>query len=177
MFIDLATGDLRLQSNSPCINAGDNAYAPASLDLDDNPRIVGGTVDIGAYEVQSPASTISYAWLLQHGLSTDGSADYSDGDGDFFSNYHEWRAGTDPAHALSRLRLLSPVPLGFDLAVTWESVPGRRYALERSANFDVTPRSLPLAIGIPAQPGTNATTFVDTNAAGPGAWFYRVRVE
>jgi len=42
--------NLRLQPSSPCINAGRNAYVTSSTDLDGNPRIVGGTVDLGAYE-------------------------------------------------------------------------------------------------------------------------------
>ena len=42
--------NLRLQPSSPCINAGLNDYVTSSTDLDGNPRIVGGTVDLGAYE-------------------------------------------------------------------------------------------------------------------------------
>src|SRR5205085_10072394 len=102
--------NLRLQSNSPCINAGLNALAAAGPDLDGNPRTVGGTVDIGAYEFQSPSSIISYAWLQQYGLPTDGSSDFTDADGDGVNNYHEWLAGTNPTNALSSPARLTITP-------------------------------------------------------------------
>ncbi len=50
LFIDWPGGNFRLQSNSPCINAGNNSYVAGSTDLDGNPRIINGTVDMGAYE-------------------------------------------------------------------------------------------------------------------------------
>ena len=87
-FVEDAGGNLRLRSDSPCINAGLNAYAPGPTDLDGNPRIVRGTVDIGAYEFQGPGSMISYAWLQHYGLPTDGSADATDPDAD---GHNTWR--------------------------------------------------------------------------------------
>src|SRR5262245_56711953 len=174
LFVDAAAGNLRLQSNSPCINAGRNASAPAGLDLDGNLRIAGGTVDIGAYEFQSPQSTLSYAWLQQYGLPTDGSADFADPDGDGHNNWQEWRAWTDPTNSASALRLLSPLSRTNGLLVPWRSVIGQNYFLSRSTNLSAPSSFVLLATNIMGQLST--TTFTDTNAAGPGPFFYRVEV-
>jgi hypothetical protein len=174
LFVDYASGNLRLQSNSPCINAGRNAYAPGSVDLDGNLRISSGTVDIGAYEFQGPGSVISYAWLQQYGLPTDGSADFSDPDCDGHSTWQEWRCQTDPTNAASALCLLSVSTGGTDLTITWQSVPGVSYFLERSTNLVTTPAFSLLATDLPGQAAT--TSFTDTNAASLSPLFYRVGV-
>ena len=61
LFTNAPNGDLRLRSHSPAINAGSNLHtAGIDDDLDGNDRIIGGTVDIGAYEFQgaNPTSTV-----------------------------------------------------------------------------------------------------------------------
>jgi hypothetical protein len=173
LFVNLAGGDLRMQSNSPCVNAGNDSYAPAGPDLDGNLRIAGGTVDIGAYEFQNPTSLISYAWLQQYGLPIDGSADFGDPDHDGMNNWQEWRAGTNPTNSLSALRIISALPTGTNVTISWQSVAGVNYLLERSTNL-VGPASvfMPVATGIPGQDST--TCYVDTNAVEQGPVFYRV---
>jgi hypothetical protein len=175
LFVDQAGGNLRLQSNSPCIDAGNNASAAGSTDLDGHPRIQDGVGDIGAYEFQAGVSGVFIGWLQQYGLPTDGSADYSDSDNDRLNNWQEWIAGTVPTDASSALRLLNPSNDVSGIVVTWQSVTNRTYFLERTTNLAAaTPFSL-LTSNLVGQAGT--TSYTDTNAVGPGPFFYRVGVQ
>ena len=58
-FVNAAAGDFHLRATSPCINAGTNAHAVGDTDFDGNPRIHGGTVDMGAYEYVDTAPMIT----------------------------------------------------------------------------------------------------------------------
>jgi hypothetical protein len=53
-FVDAAGSNYRLSANSPCIDAGNNEdWMADAVDLDGKPRIINGTVDMGAYEYGS----------------------------------------------------------------------------------------------------------------------------
>jgi hypothetical protein len=175
LFANPVAGDYHLQTNSPCINAGNNSFAPTALDLDGNPRISGGTVDVGAYEFQNPASVISYVWLQQYGFPTDGTADYADTDQDGMNNWQEWVAGTVPTNNASVLKMLAPVstnnPSG--LRVSWQSVNTRTYFLQRGTNLPSA--FLSIRSNIVGLAGT--TSVVDTNVSGAGPYFYRVGIQ
>jgi hypothetical protein len=174
MFVNLAAGNLRLQSGSPCINSGNNVVVSGSTDLDGNPRVVHGTVDMGAYEFQGAGSVISYAWLQQYGLPTDGSADFLDSDHDGLNNWQEWLAGTNPTNALSGLKITSTTVNARGFVVTWQSQNTRMYYLQRSVDPS-QPTFSTIQGNIVAQAGT--TSYTDTNAVGPGPFFYRVGVQ
>jgi hypothetical protein len=131
-------------------------------------------VDMGADEFQLPTSTISYAWLQQYDLPIDPLTDTADPDGDGLNNWQEWRCATDPTNALSILRLLTPVTAGTHVTVSWQSVFGMNYFLERSTNLAASPLFTPLATNIVAESST--ITYADTNALGSGPFFYRVGV-
>ena len=52
LFVDADSGDYHLLPGSPCINAGDPDYEPepGETDLDGRPRVIGGRIDMGAFE-------------------------------------------------------------------------------------------------------------------------------
>lgn len=167
------TNDFHLQSNSPCINAGNNAYVASLTDLDGYPRIIGGTVDAGAYEYTAPASILSYAWDQQYGLPTDGSADFTDTDGDGLNNYAEWKAGTIPTDAASVLRLAAPSATGSGITVTWQSVTNVTYYLQRSS--DLAGGFTSIVSNLVGQADT--TSYSDSTATDSIPYFYRIGVQ
>lgn len=170
-FVDIDAGNLRLQSNSPCVNAGQNAYATGPTDVAGRPRIDGGTVDMGAHEFQ-----LSFdPWLLQFGLATDGTADFADPDRDGHNNWQEFRCQTVPTNWASALRMIGAADSPSGSLVSWSSVTNRTYSLERAVSlgaahvFEVVRSNLTGSDRI--------TSFTDTSAMGAGPFFYRVRVE
>jgi hypothetical protein len=181
-FVDAANSNFHLQATSPCINAGTNqSWMTGAADLDGNPRIFGiagcGRVDMGAYEYQGSVSRIPTNWLALYGLAIDGSEDDAYGDSDPFSNWQEWRSGTNPTNPLSLLRVEevagSSAPTG--MLIRWQSATGILYAVDRGTNLALPLPFVNLASNIVGQ--TNSTTYIDTNAAAPGPYFYRIGVQ
>ena len=104
LFADAPNGDFRVQTTSPCLNAGKNvwfasrfdigappaywvldeyAIPPDSLDPDGRPRIRHDVVDQGAYEIIAPPThtryapvRVPYAWLDLYGGAGSGFKEY-----------------------------------------------------------------------------------------------------
>lgn len=182
-FISIANGDFHLQSNSICINSGNNSYISGynflgkyynylATDLDGNPRNLNAFVDIGAYEYQTPNFLLPFYWAQQYGLSLDGTID-SDGDG--MNNWQEAVAGTNPTNAASVIKMLSVSNSVSGNVVAWQSVTNRTYYLQRSTNLLINPAF----VSIYTNPSSSLTnlSFTDTTAKKTGSYFYRVSVQ
>jgi len=87
-FLNPMAGDYRLSPTSPCIDAGINQdWMFGAVDLDGNPRILNGTVDMGAYEtpftlnlrvwLQGPYLTNSHAMLAGNATNLPLSSPYA----------------------------------------------------------------------------------------------------
>ena len=112
--------------------------------------------------------------MQQYRLPTDGSADATEPDADGHTTWQEWRCLTDPTSALSALRSLSASSAGTSVIVSWQSVAGVNYFVERSTNLSASPPFTLLAPNLPGQ--SSKTSYTDTNSVGLAPRFYRVGV-
>jgi hypothetical protein len=77
---------------------------------------------------------IPNGWKLQHGHDPfDRNLGSEDSDGDGMSNLQEYLAGTDPTNSASAFRIISIVPLGNDVCITWAMGNGKTNALQVAA--------------------------------------------
>jgi predicted outer membrane repeat protein len=75
-ILGTADDNLRLSLGSPSINAGDNSAIPPEVttDLDGNPRIAFGIVDMGAYEFRCPGDIAAF----YGDVNSDGTVNFTD---------------------------------------------------------------------------------------------------
>jgi len=181
-FIEPFSGDYRLDSSSPCIDAGTNVSSLIyTTDLAGNPRIVGKGVDMGAYEYVAPPTLDSDGdglpdwWENQYCGNPTGMNPEADDDGDGMDNMSEYIAGTNPRDPSSLLRILEisyktgGTQNGYE--IKWQSVSGRYYDVEWSwspGNFSV------LVTNLPATPPVN--TYTDVSRQIGNKKFYRIKI-
>ncbi|MBC8009054.1 MAG: fibronectin type III domain-containing protein, partial [Burkholderiales bacterium] len=117
------------------------------------------------------------AWRLQYfgdGLTlTAASAPAADPDGDGLDNLDEYLAGTLPTDPASTLRLLGPTRSGDDYLLTFASVPGKTYRVEKTSTL-APPAWIPVQSPFAGTGGTLTAT--DTDGATAPTIFYRLTV-
>jgi lysophospholipase L1-like esterase len=106
-------------------------------------------------------------------------ADSADPDGDAWANAQEYASGTNPNDWASSLKISQLQASGNDLVVSFPSVAGRTYRVERSDTLQNGSWQTVLTNGVPRDniAGTGGTIqIIDTGGAIPQKRFYRVVV-
>jgi hypothetical protein len=148
-------------------------------DLNRVPDAFASAVD-ASVPLDSDGDGIPDWWMalyFGHALAQSGdlSRAQDDADGDGFNNWQEWIAGTDPRDAASALRLRLAALTTSGVTLTWQSVNGVSYLLQRGSDLGSQPAFLSIQSNIVGQVGT--TSFTDTNSNAAGPRFYRVCVQ
>lgn len=131
VFRNSADRDYRLHPASPAIDAGSNGWLSAdeliAVDLSGQPRLANDHVDAGAYEFQGVVDgQIPASWLNAYFLPTNQTLNFVDLDGDSYTTWQEYIAGTDPTNELNYFFV--SLHAG-DCALTWPVLSNRLYSL------------------------------------------------
>jgi len=94
-----------------------------------------------------------------------------DGDGDGFTHFEEYVAGTDPNLAASYFALTNATLAGDEFIIEWNPVAGRTYSTYWSTNLTQGFELLETGMDYPRHSSTNAVYAVE------GKCFYRLKVE
>ena len=137
--------------------------------------LVYGTQSLGLIQRIDLSLGETYAQWSQRifGTQVDPNAD-ADADGDGISNYNEYLAGTDPKNPNSHFTVTHFTPLpGGGPTLTWDSVQGRIYRVERSTSLTSCQWSTQQDN---VQGDGAAKTFTGTNPGTAAHLFYRIGV-
>jgi Bacterial TSP3 repeat len=151
-------------------SAGD--FAPLPSDRGRTERI---DLQLGTALEDSDGDGLGDAWERQFFGDLSANPD-EDPDGDGMTNLQEFRAGTNPKDAQSRLEFVEISPQPGGIRVRWSSQPDHSYRIRRSPTLLAAPASYQvIQTGIAATPPTNE--FLDTATAGGTQFFYIIELE
>jgi len=135
---------------------------------------VGGAVDVGPYEIQTPGSAISYLWLWKYGLPSDGSVDAAALNRNGHDTWQEWRAGTVPTNAASVLRVITVTNAAIGLNVVWQGAGSAGYKIDRATNSNLPNAFVTVSCFV----GAGAVgVYNDKSATNSSFYLYRIRNE
>ena len=166
LAVDIATG---LISGTATV-AGTGSVALSATNL-------GGTGNATlSLQIQADADGdgMGDAWEMANGLNPAVNDSAADRDGDGRTNLAEWLAGTAPNDPASRFAITGEQALGGNVALTWSSVPGRRYRVFTLAAWNAGAWSELTTAPIVAA-GASAT-FTHLGGGGGAQRFYRVSI-
>jgi len=141
------------------------------LSVADNNGLIGTT---SAMMRITDGTVLDPAWCLYY-FGTTNINPNADPDGSGLSILQDFQAGLNPTNPLSCLRIVSLTCSNATVAISWDSVFGKLYAVDRSTNLLAQPPFVNVSSNIVGH--VNTTSYLDTNAPASGASFYRVSVE
>jgi hypothetical protein len=136
-----------------------------------------GLITLSNRSSSSYGDGIPDSWRLRYFLTMNNylSAANADADGDGLNNLQECATGTDPSDSASFFKYigtdLSAAQSSQDCVISWPSVIGKQYVIERSPSL-----STPTWTAVGTNSG-NGTTMEYHDATGGGIRYYRVRVQ